>query len=216
MKSTLSPLRGSLSMALATAILSVGLSGAIDYWGLVRLDQAADVRHGDAALALAAEDMREDVLELRRYEKDIFMNVGADALVQQYTEKWDRALLRLRYDLARARSASSASQAMQLQQVTDWIAAYREAFARICDSISDGTIRTTQQANDAMGRFKSPVRSADLALDAISRDARGRIPTLAPAVTAHRIGLALSLVMLCTLGALFVGCLRSQPSAEPA
>lgn len=210
----LSRFRSSLVLAFATAMLCVVVTGIVEYWGMVRLDHvAAGARRGDAALALAADGMREDVLELRRYEKDIFMNIGTQLRVQQYRAEWDRAFLRLRYDLVRARSAGATSQDAQLQQVIDWIAAYREAFDHIYDSISNGTIRTTREANDEMSRFKEPVRSAERALAGITGTARERAPTLDPAIVAQRFGLALSLVLFIALAGLFIACIRRLPSA---
>ncbi|HEX4152597.1 MAG TPA: hypothetical protein VHY75_10375, partial [Steroidobacteraceae bacterium] len=139
-------------------------------------------------------------------------NIGTEVLVQQYRAKWDRAFLHLRYDLIGAHSATSTSQDAQVKQVTDWMAAYREAFAHIYDLISDGTIRTTQQANDAMNPFKDSVRSAEEALAALRDNAREREPTLDPALVAQRFGLASSFVLLFTLIVLLVGCLQRLPS----
>jgi methyl-accepting chemotaxis protein len=214
MKLEMSGLRRLLAITIATAILSVVITGAVAYWGMVRLDVAAHgMRHGDTALANAAEDMREDVLELRRYEKDVFMNVGADDLVRQYKEKWDRALLLLRYDLQRARRTDSTSQE-ELQKVTDRIAAYSVAFGRIYDSIANGTIRTTQQANDEMSLSKESVRDAEGILADIGSQARHRQPLLRPVIVAQQFGLAVSLISFLVLAVLCVSLMRRLPAAK--
>ncbi len=209
--------RALLAIAFATAMMAVVISGAFQYWGMVRIDHVAKgLRRGDTALANAAEDMREDVLELRRYEKDVFMNIGADELVRQYREKWDRAFAGLRYDLERAHRADSALPDAQLQQVTEQMAAYRAAFAHIYDSISNGTIRTTQQANEEMSPFKVSVRDAESLLVEISDNARDRQPLLGPAVVAQEIGLVASFLSFLALTFLFVACVRRLPAVSHA
>lgn len=206
-----------LPVAFTIAMLSTAICGAVEYWGMVRLDRAArGVRHGDTALANATEDMREDILELRRYEKDVFMNIGSDELVRQYRDKWDRAFVGLRYDLERARRVDPTLQDSKLQQVTDQLAAYRVAYIRIYDAIANGTIRTTQQANEEMSPFKSSVRDAENLLIEISGDARDRQPLLGPAVVAQQVGLAVSLLLLLALAGLYVGYLRQSPAENYA
>ncbi len=217
MKLKIFGLRGLLALAIATAMLSVFISGAVEYWGMLRLGRAANgVRHGDTALANAAEDMREDVLELRRYEKDVFMNIGAAELVRQYRDKWDRAFAGFRYDLARARRANSTAQDSELQQVTDQMAAYRVAFSQIYDSISNGTVQTTQRANEEMSPFKVSVRDAEGLLASLSDQARDRQPLLEPAVVAQQFGLAVSILSFLALTALFAACLRRLPAVRHA
>jgi len=217
MKTPLTGPQRPAALAYAIAMLSVVVTGIAGYWGMSRLESVArGLQRGDAALAVAAEDMREDVLELRRYEKDIFMNVGAPDLVGQYRAKWDAAFLRLRYDLGRAHSATNGLQEPKLEQVTRWIGEYREAFGQIYEAISSGAIRTTEAANEQMGRFKGSVRSAELTLAETSDEARARAPALDPAVLAQRIGVALSLLGFGVLAGLFVRSLRAPAAAGGA
>lgn len=198
-----------LSMVLAAAMLAVALSAAVDYWEMERLDRAAtSVRHGDAALATAAEDMREDLLELRRFEKDVFMSIGAPAEVRQYKEKWDRAFVGLRYDLAQAHRASPVTGDAQLQQVIAQMAGYRTAFTRIYDLILAGQIRTTQQANEAMSPYKDSVHIAESTLAEIGGYDRDLGTVLRPAIVAQRWGLAASILLFLALTLLLAGSWR--------
>jgi hypothetical protein len=97
-----SSLRTWRTLVLGSALLVVAICAATEYWGFFKLGQvAAAFRHGDTALALATEDMRDEVLQLRRFEKDVLLNVGSPELVQSYQAKWEDAFLHLRYDLAR-------------------------------------------------------------------------------------------------------------------
>jgi methyl-accepting chemotaxis protein len=211
MRPTFLKSRGVLSLALAAAMLTVAFSGVVDYWEMARLDRVTtSVRHGDAALATAAEDMREDLLELRRYEKDVFINIGSPADVRQYKAKWDRAFIGLRYDLSQAHRASPVAGDAPLQQVIAQMADYRMAFTRIYDSIMDGQIRTTQQANEAMSPFKDSVHIAESKLAEIGGYDRDLGTMLGPAVVAQRWGMAASALLFLALAALFTGSLRRE------
>jgi len=202
-------------LSFVAALLCLLVSGALEYWGLARLDTASSTnRSAEAALADAAEDMREQLLELRRYEKDVFMNVGSDADVRDYHAKWDLALQSLRFDLVRARHAGSTSQDAELQRVVDQVAAYRAGFASVYELILSGAIRTTQQANQAMLPFKSAAHAAELLLGEMggNHSPQASASVLAPAVTAQRLGLAATLLSFLTLAVIFVGWVRRSPA----
>lgn len=209
--------RGLVALAFVIAILSVMISGVVEYWGMVRLGGAAsDVRQGDTALANTAQDLREDLLQLRRYEKDVFMNVGSPTLMHQYKDKWDRVFASLWYDLAQTRHAGYTFENEQLQQITDRMVTYHVAFSGIFESIADGTIRTTQQANDQMSMFKESVHDAEAALADIGGSARHREPLLGSAANAQRFGLTASLLAFFALSVLFASCLRLLPTTSYA
>jgi methyl-accepting chemotaxis protein len=206
-----------LVFAFAAALLCVFVSGALEYWGLERLDSPSIAVHrGDAVLAAAADGMRGNLLELRRYEKDIFMNVGSDDLVRQYRAKWDLAFNNLWYGLVRARQAGSTSQDERLQQFVDEIADYRFAFARIYDLILDGTIRTTQQANQAMSPFKDSVHKAETTLAEIGSYQPHLRSFLGPTVFVQRLGLAATFLSFIILAVIFLSCARRPPAVNYA
>ena len=165
---------------------------------------AAAFRHGDMALALATEDMRDEVLQLRRYEKDVLLNVGSPELVQRYQAKWEDAFLHLRYDLVRARRSAHGEADSSLQQVVDSMEVYRTGFLQTYDQVRSGTLSTSQQANADANRFRDAVRGAEQSLNEISESAFGRTQTVDPALFAQRCGLAVSLMLFLALAAVLV------------
>src|SRR5947207_4501614 len=82
-----------VSRKLAAAfMLVIGLMAAASIVGLVttrsnlpRLDYMVKI---DANLAFEGADVRAVLLEMRRYEKDIFLNVADPAKVTEYEGKW--------------------------------------------------------------------------------------------------------------------------------
>jgi methyl-accepting chemotaxis protein len=187
------------------ALLAIGSCAATEYWGIVKLNQvAAAFRHGDNAFAWATEEMRDEVLQLRRYEKDVLLNVGTPDLVQSYQAKWEDAFLHLRYDLVRARRSASAEADASLQHAVDSLDVYRTGFLRTYDQIRSGTLATSQQANADANRFRDAAHSAEQALTALSASALGRTQTVDPAVVAQRCSLTVSLALLVVLVGLLV------------
>jgi len=66
-------------------ILVVGITG---YWGVNKSTSATnEMLKGDAVVAGNAERLRANVVGMRRYEKDIFLNIGDKAKIEAYHEK---------------------------------------------------------------------------------------------------------------------------------
>ena len=193
------------TLVFGMALSAVTICAATEYWGMEKVAEvAAAFHHGDLAFALATEDMRDEVLQLRRFEKDVLLNVGAAAAVQSYQDKWDDAFLHLRYDLARARRSAPAQADPGLQTVVDSVGAYRSAFVLLCAQIQSGALSNAQQANLAANEFRQAARSAEQALTAISENALGRAQTVDPALVAQRWGLAVSLLVFFILTVLYI------------
>jgi methyl-accepting chemotaxis protein len=214
MKVSKNSLRNWQTVVFGSAFLAVAICAASEYWGILKLDQvAAAFRHGDTALALATEDMRDDVLQLRRFEKDVLLNVGSPELVQSYQAKWEDAFLHLRYDLTRARRSAAGEADSRLQEVVDSVAVYRTAFLDVCDQIRTGVLSTPQQANAEANRFRQAARNAEQALNGISDSAFGRKQTVDPALFAQRCSLAISLTLFIVLVGLYVGAFPHPDSS---
>lgn len=206
MRVSKSSLRNWRTLVFGSAFLAVAICAATEYWGILKLDQvAAAFRHGDTALALATEDMRDEVLQLRRFEKDVLLNVGSPELVQSYQAKWEEAFSHLRFDLTRARRSAAGEADSRLQEVVDSIAIYRTAFLEVCDQIRSGVLSTPRQANAEANRFREAARNAEQALNGISDSALGRTQTVDPALFAQRCSLAISLALFIVLVGLYVG-----------
>src|SRR4029077_17089360 len=68
-------------------LISMGLSG---YWGLEAITkETLKVLNGDAKLVTLAARAKATTLELRRFEKDTFLNVEEAPVRTQYVAKWE-------------------------------------------------------------------------------------------------------------------------------
>ena len=207
--------RACLMLAFGGAVLATAVSAGIEWWGISHVrDIVASVRHGDVALAETIGSLHDDVLQLRRYEKDVFLNIGSAERRDGYRSKWDDAFLRLRYDLVRSRALVPQSADAQLQDFEDSVADYRSAFAHTYDLIRDGSVATAQQANGQMGTAKDAAHRAEQQLIEIERHAQLRVASFGDPVSGARwASLALNLVLLSAIAGPLAWAMRQRPRA---
>ena len=91
------PIRLRLMLSFGVVLLMTVAAALTGGWGMSSLHEAVTVSiNRDVALAQAASDLHSDVLTLRRYEKDEFINIHAADSVASYHDKWESALRKLR------------------------------------------------------------------------------------------------------------------------
>lgn len=190
--------RDCVLLALAAAILGIGISASVEWWGISYVrDTISGFQRSDVALAEVTDRLHDDVLQLRRYEKDVFINLESARARDNYRSRWDTALRSLRFDLTRLRSLAPQAMQGRVQAFVESIAAYRFAFAQTYDLIREGTVVTPQQANERMGEAKVAAHQAEQQLVEISQQAQLRVGQFSDPVSVGRwIWLALNLVLL--------------------
>lgn len=148
----------------AILVLLIAAAGA-GRWGMYSLHQdVTKTINSDVALAQIASDLNADVLMLRRFEKDSFININAAESVASYFKKWQDALNVLRDDLKRATDVANDETKSTLNDFSGAVSAYETGFLQVHSLITASQVTTTQQANAEMGKFKETIhRTEDLA-----------------------------------------------------
>jgi methyl-accepting chemotaxis protein len=205
-------------LAFAAAILGIGISASLEWWGITYVrNSIAGFQRSDVALAEAADSMRENVLQLRRYEKDVFINLASAHARDKYRAQWDAAFLNVRFDLTRVRSLAPQSMQGEVQKFVEAIAAYRSAFTRTYELIDAGSVVTTQQANDQMAQAKVAAHQAEQQLIEIGRQTQLRMADLSEPISFGRwICLALNLILLAVVAVPLVYAMRRNASPQAA
>ncbi len=139
-------------------LLAVGTTG---FWSTRQLkavmDDAAKV---DAAVVIYSQQALADVNMLGRYEKDLFINIDNVQKMDGYRKKWDetvehaleridtieKVLANVDYDASKEKGIMAALKRDLL--------AYTDGFKRVHEKISAGQIRTTSEADKAIGAVK--------------------------------------------------------------
>lgn len=131
--------------------------------GAISLNQIAEQTESligrEFRLTRAMSDLRGAVGNLRRYEKDVFINLADAEKVASYRNKWNEALAKAYQALDSAEPlASSTTQAGTLKTLRANIDAYRQGFNEVADRLQQGEFLLTSEANATMEPLKEPIR----------------------------------------------------------
>ena len=111
-------------------LISMGLSG---YWGLEAITkETLKVLNGDAKLVTLAARAKATTLELRRFEKDTFLNVEEAPVRTQYVAKWEAQRQKLREVLSDLDKFSlSADDRATLRTMREDLDVYESGYAKV-------------------------------------------------------------------------------------
>jgi methyl-accepting chemotaxis protein len=154
------PIGKRLGLAFGTLLtLMLGVAGA-GYWGLhdtARL--ARQVLDVDAPLVEHSQGARANTLGLRRFEKDVFLNIATPAKVDEYVDKWTDQQRRLVERLQELDHllAGSPDREVVVSMRKD-MNAYDSGFTSVVVQIKKDQIRTPVKANEAITPYKEEIR----------------------------------------------------------
>jgi len=197
----------SLGMLLA---LTVAIS-AVGYASMSRI--SSDAQHAlTVNVKIAEESLRVagNVSNLRRFEKDAFLNLSDAAKVTDYEKKWQAARVDVGSSLTQLRDlVENEKDTTSVKNMVDQVAAYDSGFHQVLASISKGDITHAEAANAAIGPFKNGIR--DLENDAeelaVSHE---KDMSLVPQRLNSQARLAKVIVLIATVLALGVGVVISR------
>ena len=151
-----------LTFALAAALLLVGVVAAAGFWGLSQMAATIDGILGhDAALMEHAFRVEAHTLNMRRYEKDVLLGIGDRAKVAESFTKWKAMHDLAIQDVAELRRFGAAEDAGSIAAMSRDLAAYATGFEGVVHGINTGTIRTSSEANEAIGAHQDDARRLD-------------------------------------------------------
>jgi methyl-accepting chemotaxis protein len=162
-----------IGMRLALAfLLMLCITGAValsGYWGTERIaGTALAMLAGEAQLAGRADDARASALELRRYEKDYFLNIGTPEKEAEYERAWRKAGDQLREMLRAIEKLAGEEEVAEIRQLGRDHEAYAAGFEKVISQIRAGKLTTPVDANAAMGEFKQAAHQLATKADEVS------------------------------------------------
>ena len=216
--------RAKLAMLLGVFAAGIGGLTLASVWGLkeaVHTSQAL-VRHEVMALRYLGE-LRADVGNTRRFEKDLFLNLADVKDLQRYHEAWEKQLKKCLETLDRLNGLLTPGEQATRERLQSSLSRYREAVNGIHARIKSGEITDPSGGNKALEPVKGDIRAADEALSDMGKSVEARMDgavedleqtqmrltwlTLLGAATVLLIALALGWV---------IGRRISQPLAQAA
>jgi methyl-accepting chemotaxis protein len=156
-----------LALAFGVSILLVAVAGLTGFWGLSQAVQTTySILHHDAKLMQEASQAQVNGLELRRYEKDAFLNIADRQKSSDYSDKWNKDHAELDAHLNTLEQAATLPADKDLvRAIRADLSTYTIGFQSVVQQMSEGTIKTPADANAAMSPFKEDIRRMDDALE---------------------------------------------------
>ena len=178
-------------------LVGIAISG---YWGAGSISgMTIAMLQGDSNVAEHAARARANVLGLRRYEKDLFLNIGASEKEKEYFTKWkeqhEHLLARLK-DIDK--SATIKQDRDDLEAMKQELNTYEPGFNRVYSQIQAGVIKTPQAANEAMTPFKDSMHKMETAAQELADEANKRMEAMEDVVrqrTSHTNTIMFSLAL---------------------
>jgi methyl-accepting chemotaxis protein len=144
----------------------------VGYWGIRSVESTTiHILKGDAVIAQNAGRLRADVLLLRRYEKDLILNIGDAGKMEQYRKQWldakEKAEERIT-DLEKV--AATEKDKATVKALKTNMAEYIDGMGKVFPLILSGQLKTAADANTAVAEHKDEAHklekeAADFALE---------------------------------------------------
>ncbi len=118
----------------------------------------------DAAVLEYSLRARADVLGLRRFEKDIFLNIDSKETVAKYLESWKKEkehLIARLNDVEEAATLDQDKKNVGVMKAS--LVSYEKGFQEVLDRIREGKIKTPQEANTAISSHKDVIHALEQA-----------------------------------------------------
>ena len=154
-----------LGLAFGALLILILAVAGVGYWGLdVTADLTYRILAVDATLVEHGQRARANTLGLRRFEKDLFLNIGDSERERDYLAKWGEDRDRLKERLTTLEKvAVDADDREVLAGMRRDLAAYESGFLKVADQIKAGLIATPREANVAIEPYKDEVRRLETA-----------------------------------------------------
>ncbi len=187
-----------LGLGFGVVLLTVIAIGGAGYWGIRSVtDKTASVLHGDALISEVATSMVGDINELRRYEKDLFLNVGTRDKEADYLKQWESTSEHLKNDLAELdRLVTIPADRDLLRQLRAEYQVYEGGIRKVAGLMGSKQITTPQAANAAVDEYRDSIHKMEKNAEAVDDAANKRLGEAEKAMEAHSGRMAAVLGML--------------------
>ncbi len=152
-----------LDRSFVLLLLLLCAASGVGYWGVASIS-GATIRtlREDGHISEHAARARAEMLLLRRYEKDVFLNVADPAVAASYYGKWSEAKVRIEQRVADLeRYATGKEDTVTVGTIKDNLALYAAGFEGVYERITDGTLRSPAACNAAFEGSKAPAARAE-------------------------------------------------------
>jgi methyl-accepting chemotaxis protein len=209
-----------LSLGFGSVLAMLVTVASVGYWSLG--STAAITTHileVDAPLVELAHRVRADTLELRRFEKDIFLNMGNAEKEAEYVAKWTDQKTKLHEALADVdHLATSEADRDTARTMSQDATAYEEALQKVLGHVRAGAIVTPQEANVELSVHKDTIRALEEGAHEFAAKHSRAMAALDKTVsdaTSHSIWIMVTVIVIALVFSVVVGFFITRSITGP-
>src|SRR5215471_18463418 len=148
-----------LALGFGIVLLLLIVVAVTGYWGMESVTkEAVAMLRGESKLSQLADQAKVETLELRRFEKDMLLNLDNKPVMQSYREKWRAQLEDLKANITELSNRITTDEDKQsIAAIQNDLSGYEHGVMGVVAKIEDGIIKTPQQGNAAVTDFKDEV-----------------------------------------------------------
>src|SRR5256885_6167621 len=180
-------------------LIAVAFSG---YWGMESVtNETISMLHGDQAISQKSDEVKIDTLQLRRFEKDMLLNLDNASKMRDYQDKWRAQLTEFKNDVADLESLALTAEEKQLvTEMKNDMGVYERGVDAVVAAIAAGTVKTSQDANAQLIPVKDETHRMEDAAAKLSDGHRKIMSTKDVTISdfAKRTSIVMVLVVLVT------------------
>ncbi|MBJ6723907.1 methyl-accepting chemotaxis protein [Geomesophilobacter sediminis] len=192
-----------LALAFGIVLFLLVVVGIVGYWGVNAVTgTTVTMLRGDANVAESAARARADVLLLRRYEKDILLNMGAPDKMENYFKDWQESAVKVGERAAEVeKSTLVAKDREEVKVLKENLAAYLAGFTKVYNQIKAGHITTAADANKALADYKDETHKMEAVAAELAAEANKRMDQAETVVLGreHQTVVTMAIFCLCSI-----------------
>lgn len=211
-------LRLGLGFGMLSLMLIIG--GFTGYWAVDKSTTATTTMiNGDAAVSEHAAKALADVIGMRRYEKDLYLNIGDKAKEDDYLKKWQEQhelVTKRLEDLGKVVTIEKEKEA--LATMKNELDAYNKGFATVYTLMGDGTLKTPAECNAAINEYKDSIHQLEKSAQELADGSNARMDGQGKSMGELAQNIAKTLAFLTIIGvilSIFISIIIARSITNP-
>lgn len=164
---------GLLLVLFSLGIVGVAITGWLSLNRAVATSQALVETEVGAVRTLG--EIRSAVGNMRRFEKDLFLNLADEEALLRYEKSWKEQIVSTRKSMADIKPTLETTEQEALMRMETGLSGYQKAVEGIVAGIQRGEVNDPWRANQLMEPSKADIRAADGALSDIGKSVAARV-----------------------------------------
>ncbi|MBV8680648.1 MAG: methyl-accepting chemotaxis protein [Aquitalea sp.] len=199
-----------ISAGFSVLLLALAIIGGITMQGLGRIDnRVEEVSSNELVFFQDVSQLRVHMGNLRRFEKDYFLNIANTDKRNEYLGKWKDSYAKaqdtvkvMQHELASSNNSLSNSLSGQVSKQGELLTAYADGFHTVSTQVESGAIASPADGNAAISKYKENVHQMEDMLQSISKSAEEAVSALGSQIHATASSVRHAVLILLTIAML--------------